>query len=881
MTGFDAWFAAATGYRPMPWQLRLGEAVSCGNRTIRIPTGFGKTAGVLAAWTYHRVHRRDSSWPARLVWCLPMRVLVEQTYAEAVRLMQRLDLGCQPDRARDQRVGVHLLMGGVDAGDWHLWPEASAVLIGTQDMLLSRALNRGYAAARARWPVDFGMLNQDVLWVMDEVQLMDVGLATSAQLQAFRQHHAPSRPSATWWMSATLQPDWLVTRDTQDLCAVMSTTEIPEGDRVGHLWDDVTKPVIVRTDGSRAADLACLVAEAHGAAGSGRDGPTLVVVNTVDRAVELAAKLRESPALASVDLRLVHRRYRAGDRAAWRDDFLNRGACGPGTNRIIVATQVVEAGVDVSAALLVTDLAPWPSLVQRFGRAARGGGAARVIVVDTAPKDDRAAAPYQAAELDAAREVLRGVDDVAPRALEKLERSLDPAQRARLYPYDPTDLIQEHEVEQLFDTTPDLSGADIDVSRFIRGGEERDLSVFWADVPDQGEPSAELQPERAAICAVPFLRARAWLCGQKRRLLKPRSAWVWSWLEGRWRVAEASDLYPGALVLVDANLGGYDWEDAVRRGDGWSPGSKKRVEPRDTGEASAMDRADAAQDDESTSAARFRTIGTHGRDVAEVAVALAGKLAPRYAPVLETAALWHDVGKSHPAFQGSIRRDDRPRRDDLAKAPRDAWPRWSLYRMPDGGSRPGFRHELATVLAMFQVLREVDPAHAALLGPWLGSPLLDEAARARAVPTRTAATDAERRILALSADEFDLAAYLVSAHHGKVRVSWHASPSDQLSSLRDGAVTIRGVRTGDVLPSVRLSGGDRLPELRLDLAPSELGLSTITGASFTERALRSLRRLGPFELAWLEAVFRAADARASSIAEPDPVLATESNHAHP
>lgn len=881
MTGFDAWFETATGHRPMPWQRELGEASGCHDRTIRIPTGFGKTAGVLAAWAFHRVHRGDASWPARLVWCLPMRVLVEQTHAEAIRVMQRLDLHCESDRDRAGRVGVHLLMGGVDAGDWHLWPEQSAVLIGTQDMLLSRALNRGYAAARARWPIDFGMVNQDVLWVMDEVQLMDVGLSTSVQLQAFRRHRLASRPSATWWMSATLQPEWLATRDTRELCAAMRRTEIPEGDRVGHLWDDVTKSVTLRTDGSGAADLARLIERAHGEAGSGRDGPTLVVVNTVDRAVELAATLRKSPALSAVDLRLVHSRFRAGDRATWRDEFLNRAACGPGTNRIIVATQVVEAGVDVSAALLVTDLAPWPSLVQRFGRAARWGGTARVIVVDLAPKDDRAAAPYRLGELDAAREVLRGVADVAPRSLEDLERSLDPTQRARLYPYDPEELIQEHEVEELFDTTPDLSGADIDVSRFIRSGEERDLSVFWADVPEEGEPSPDLQPERAAICGVPFLKARAWLCAKRRRLVVPRSAWVWSWLDGRWRVAEASDLYPGQLVLVDANLGGYDWDDRVRRGDGWSPAAKRRVEPRDTGGASPLDRADAAQDDESLSAARYRTIGTHVRDVAELASALGEELAAKYASVLELAAVWHDVGKAHPAFQGSIHRGDRPPRDDLAKAPRDAWPRASLYRTRDGGRRPGFRHELATVLAMFQVLREVDPGHAALLGPWLASPLLDDAARARAVATRPAVTDAERRLLALSADDFDLCAYLVSAHHGKVRVSWHASPSDQVSSLRDGAVTIRGVRSGDVLPSIRLSGGDVLPELTLDLAPAALGLSATTGASFTERALRLLRRLGPFELAWLEAVFRAADARASSTAEPDPVLGTESNHAHP
>ena len=35
--------------------------------------------------------------------------------------------------------------------------------------------------------MEFGLLNHDALWVMDEVQFMDVGLATSAQLQAFRE----------------------------------------------------------------------------------------------------------------------------------------------------------------------------------------------------------------------------------------------------------------------------------------------------------------------------------------------------------------------------------------------------------------------------------------------------------------------------------------------------------------------------------------------------------------------------------------------------------------------------------------------------------------------------------------------------------------------
>lgn len=104
-------------------------------------------------------------------------------------------------------------MGGNDEAEWYTKPERPAILIGTQDMLLSRALNRGYAMGRAAWPRAFGMINSDVLWVMDEVQLMGVGLTSSAQIQSFWESASQQNPNvtllprATWWMSATLQPD--------------------------------------------------------------------------------------------------------------------------------------------------------------------------------------------------------------------------------------------------------------------------------------------------------------------------------------------------------------------------------------------------------------------------------------------------------------------------------------------------------------------------------------------------------------------------------------------------------------------------------------------------------------------------------------------------
>ena len=114
-----------------------------------------------------------------------MRTLVEQTASETKQwLGKRLWDGKSDHRGR---VGLHVLMGGEEAHDWDAYPEADAILIGTQDMLLSRALNRGYGLSRYRWPMHFGLLNNDCLWIMDETQLMGPGLWTSAQLDWMRQ----------------------------------------------------------------------------------------------------------------------------------------------------------------------------------------------------------------------------------------------------------------------------------------------------------------------------------------------------------------------------------------------------------------------------------------------------------------------------------------------------------------------------------------------------------------------------------------------------------------------------------------------------------------------------------------------------------------------
>jgi len=827
-----------------------------------------------------------------------MRVLVEQTDAVIRKAFDRLGVLWDDSSDHSEKVGVHLLMGGADpGGDWHLFPEECAVLIGTQDMLISRALNRGYAAGRARWPLEFGLLSHDTLWVMDEVQLMDVGLATSAQLQAYHDQdaHKGIRPRRTWWMSATLQPEWLRSVDTDSRLDewIHDPCTVPPDQRSACLGARGKSLSTERI--AEAKSFAQRAFDEHQRLADGEHGRiTLVICNTVGRACETFDALR---AIApSQEIELVHSRFRPVERARWRENFLEREACVRGADRMIVSTQVVEAGVDVTAGCVVTELAPWPSLVQRFGRCARYGGHGRCVVVDRG-SDERTALPYQPSELEAAWKVLEKLSalggDVGTAHLESFEAELDADERKALFPYEPRHLLLRREFDELFDTTPDLTGADLDISRFIRSGDERDLLVFWRHVPkpSKGEPRPppprRLRPQRGELCPVPFLLARDWLCGteatssRKPRLRSGMRAWVWDWIDGAWVAVERSTLTPGRVILVAADCGGY------RTALGFDEGSDEAVEPVPLSELTSAVEAEQVTDDsegadELSAAPRWKTIACHGSEVAGVAqrIGTAVNLPSGMLRVLVLSGRWHDLGKAHPAFQGSIRMPgDRPDRQDLAKAPSAAWlrPPGNYRTADDRDRRPGLRHELASALALFAVLERHDPMHAALLGPWAEALRLT----GRDLPAKSTGsnpTPPEREVLACSPDDFDLLTYLVACHHGKVRVALHAGPKDQ--DYRDPGdrrgLPIRGVREGDVLPSVLLDASAApLPPLTLTLEPASLGLSGRTGRSWRERTLDLVDRLGPGALAWLEALLIAADRRASRITTTDPALERE------
>ena len=858
-------------YKPHPWQEDLANDTKAVNRLVRIPTGMGKTLGVLSTWLLHRVVNGNQAWPTRLVWCLPMRTLVEQTHGEAVRLCEIV----KNDQRPEVEVGIHVLMGGMDETPWYKTPEQPAILIGTQDMLLSRALNRGYAMPRAAWPQAFGLLNSDVLWVMDEVQLMGVGLATSAQLQAFWNadllgKQMVDKPRVTWWLSATLQADWLWSPETDDLLAGLkeSPLTIAQGDRNGPLWE-AAKPI--QRLAMEPGQWPELILEAHRThdpdPSTGRQ--TLVVVNTVRQACELyqAIRRRLDKDQTETELRLLHSRFRPADRKSWVDEFLSRKTLHRNTNRILIATQVVEAGVDISASCLITELAPWPSLVQRFGRAARYGGAAQVTVVDQEHGDEKRAFPYLLDELSAARSAVQRCVGVSIGEIEDFEVSLAAEELTRLYPYDPLHVLLRDEFDELFDTSPDLSGADMDISRFIREGEQRDVQVFWRDW-EGDRPAADVQPDPSELCSVPVGEARAWL---KKLRGRQQPTWRWDYVDGHWVACDDDDLRPGMAIFVSPAAGGYRTETGFH---GEKPKKNELVQVVEVASGGhRFDEGDACESSEHGSEVDvWKTITTHCREAAEVATQRATRLGlgERFTSIVAWSLQLHDWGKAHPAFARGTYRVE-PMRSDLAKAPRKAWrARHQLYQTETHGPRRGFRHELASCLATLELLRGVNPHHPAILGDWHDL-LLACGTEPEVDPADWQNNPLAAALNGQTAVDINLLLYLVASHHGKVRVSMQASPQDQDFPLEDNryvgvGMPIRGVREGDIVPSVPLPMGDtdiQMPDVTLRLAPAALGLSSRHGASWTERVQSLLDEFGPFTLGYLEAIVRSADQSAS------------------
>ena len=141
---------------------------------------------------------------------------------------------------------------------------------------------------------------------------------------------------------------------------------------------------------------------------------TLIVLNQVKRAQKVYDEINKRLALNNSGIVLLHSRFTKVDREQHEDiatSLLPRKDDGeiktPKGIGIVVSTQVLEAGIDFSAELLLTELAPADSLVQRAGRCARYQGEIGEMIIFPTEKENKGYLPYEKEPIERTREWLR------------------------------------------------------------------------------------------------------------------------------------------------------------------------------------------------------------------------------------------------------------------------------------------------------------------------------------------------------------------------------------------------------------------------------------------------------------------------------------------
>jgi CRISPR-associated endonuclease/helicase Cas3 len=791
MQTFDEMFRTATGgYKPHGYQARIARDGL--PDVVSAPTGTGKT-GIILAWLWRRLSdQHQNATPRRLVYALPRRTLVEQVANQARTWLS--NLGVTDD------VALHVVMGGRDEGhgEWREDMHKPAIVVGTADSLVSKALNRGYGIGRAIFPIDFALVTNGAHWVIDEVQLCPESTTTLRQLAVFARTYGTAEPFGLTCMSATV-PGGLP--DTVDH-AVGTTIEILDSERIGAL-----APRLAAVRGIRRLAAGPGNYQAIAAAARERHRPghlTLVVLNTVDAAQSVYNQLRGETATCT----LLHSRFRGIERAPRVADVTGNPA-----DRIVVSTPVVEAGLDLDAAILITEAAPWPSLARRAGRCNRAGlmnGDAELWWLPPVKP-----APYPQRDIDETCVEMEALEGREVTGEYLLERAVEVTE-------DPVTVLRRTDFIGLFDTSPDPSSADVDIAPYVRDADDLNAEVAWATwTPgENGAPDPEIKaPPAEYRCRVPL--------GDVAKLAKDRPVWRLDQVAGKWvRITTPGQMpaRPGEVLLVNAADGGYTLETGFDLSAmGPVADSPELRTAAELAEITAGTEDTYAADTASVSQRRWQSVDEHSERTRAQAVALLRAMKPLIpngsSLTVPVAAFLHDVGKAHEIWQDALCALAEPGDAERIASGRP-WAKSGGSGALEFAGGVAFRHELASLLL-------------------IDGPL--------------------NRLLAEAPDP-DLARYLVLAHHGKLRVQVR-DPGDLAvrPAGKAGERKILGLEHG-ASSDIPAMLGQPATTLTVDLDQFELG----GDRSWTRTVLALRDRYGPFVLAYLETLVRIADWRASA-----------------
>ncbi len=340
---------------------------------LEAETGVGKTEAALIL-----AQRMILAGKGRgLFFALPTMATADAMFGRAKQVMERMftnpSLTLAHGRAglsvpfRDlvnegSRTGKSDDQSGVTSAEWLASDNRRALLadvgIGTIDQALLSVLPVRFQTLR-----HYGLASK--ILVVDEVHEMGEPYIAEELVALLRMHRAMGGSAIL--LTATL-PLKLRARLLETYGGISESHAYPAitiagGGTVTQFDDDARPqkgPVLVER-------LSTMDEAVHYIAQSAADGAACVWVrNAVDDAIAAVDALRAK----GVQAHLLHARFALCDRKKLEQDVLNRVGRN-GTDRkgfVLVSTQIVEASLDLDFDVMVSDLAPIGSLIQRVGR---------------------------------------------------------------------------------------------------------------------------------------------------------------------------------------------------------------------------------------------------------------------------------------------------------------------------------------------------------------------------------------------------------------------------------------------------------------------------------------------------------------------------------
>ena len=364
-----------------PYQQRVKSFVQQGKSVVlQAPTGAGKTRAALAPYIESYFSDEPDQLPRKCIYSVPMRVLANQFNEEYGRLAESYARRFRPEQG---------LCVKIQTGEHPDDPQLLGNLIfATVDQSLSSALAVPYSLSSRRANLNTGAFYSSYL-VFDEFHLFPTGdggnasgaLVTTLQLLAELRGLIPFV-----LMTATFSTTMLgelaqrlgaevVTVDKEEYLKIASGEGKQARRRYYHIVDE-----------NVSADA---VLDAHEADDVTR---SIVVCNQVGRAQKLYEELRDHAKRKGTEIRLLHSRFTPEHRKQ-KEEEIRREFGKEAQDRtigslILVATQVVEVGLDITCDRLHTEIAPANAVFQRAGRCARYPGEVGHVHIYQVPTRD-------------------------------------------------------------------------------------------------------------------------------------------------------------------------------------------------------------------------------------------------------------------------------------------------------------------------------------------------------------------------------------------------------------------------------------------------------------------------------------------------------------